>query len=277
MMMLINFAMNALFDLMMAPFRVTSPWPGLIAASLLTALVLVGLFRLTSSQTGILRARNRFLARTLELLLFQHDMRVSLTACGRILAANFIYLGHFLDPMLIGLIPLVLIFVQMDAWFARRPLRVNEPTVLTAKFRSELPESVQLFLPESIRQDSAPVRSPKTREIAWRLVPTANGNHTIEVNTHYLDRTDHRKSLTAGWNLARVSPVRRTSRHGINQLFTPSEQPLDSLSSLERIEVSYPRRELAIGLTHVDWILTAVVLMMLFSLILGAVFGVRIA
>lgn len=276
MMMLINFTMNALFDLVMAPFRLESPWPGLIAASLLTAFVLVGLFRLTSSQTGILRARNRFLARTLELLLFQHDMRVSLTACGRILAANVVYLGYFLGPMLYGLLPLVLIFIQMDAWFAKRPLHVNEPTVLTAKFRSELPESVQLFLPEAIRQDSAPVRSPKTKEIAWRLVPTTSGNHTIEVNTHSLDRSDHRKSLTVGGNLARVSPA-RTSPGWTNQLFAPSEKPLDTLSSLERIEIAYPRRELTIGLTQVDWILTAVILMMIFSLVLGALFGVRIA
>src|SRR5690349_15843643 len=104
-MWLVNRPLNFLFDLIMRPFAGESPWPGLIAASLLTAAVLVGLFCVTSNQRAILRARNKFLARTLELLLFQHDLRVSLSSCGRILKANFVYLFQFLLPMAVGLIP----------------------------------------------------------------------------------------------------------------------------------------------------------------------------
>lgn len=275
-MWLINYFMNAVFDLAMSPFQGASPWPGLIAASLLTAFVLVGLFRLTSSQTGILRARNRFLARTLELLLFQHDMRVSLTACGRILAANFVYLFHFLVPMFIGLVPLVLIFVQMEAWFARRPLQVGESAVLTAQLDATYPVTttpIELIAPESVRIDSPPVRTPKTNEVAWRVLAAAEGHKPARVQVAGVTEP---KSLVISSDLVRVS-ARRASRGWINQLFAPSEPPLAISSPIQRMELSYPPRELAIGLTDVDWILAAVILMMIFSLILGALFGVRIA
>lgn len=276
MMALINVVLNGVFNLVMSPFRLDSAWPGLIAASLLTAIVLVGLFRLTSNPTGILRARNRFLARTLELLMFQHDLRVSLTACGRIFAANFVYLGQFLFPMLIGLVPLVLIFIQMESWFQYRPLRVGESAVLTAKLAAAhqvTATDVELRLPESARLDSPIVRSPKTNEVAWRIIATAEGNNPAKIQV--AGRTEL-KSLVVGSELVRVS-TRRESSGWINQFFAPSEPPLAAAGPIERLEISYPLRELAIGLKDVDWVLAAVVLMMLFSLVLGAIFGVRIA
>ncbi len=273
-MTLLNSLLNALFDLAMSPFRGVSPWRGLIAASLLTAVVLVGLFKLTSRPQAILRARNRFLARTLELLLFQHDLRVSLTACGRILAANFAYLFQFLLPMLIGLVPLVLIFVQMEAWFARRPLRPDEAAVLTVRLAPEhavVGTPVELRLPQTARLDSPPVRSPKKNEIAWRVIATEPGDGWVEVQ---VDKATERKSLMVGSELARVSRHREPG--GVQQLLSPSEPPLTASSPIRRMEIAYPPRELAIGLTEVDWIIAAVVLMMAFSLVIGYVFGVRL-
>lgn len=276
MMWLINHFMNFVFDLVMRPFQVRSPWPGLIEASLLTAFVLVGLFRLTSNSSAILRARNRFLSRTLELLLFQHDLRVSLTACGRILAANFFYLSQFLLPMIVGLIPLVLIFIQMETWFERRPLEVGESAVLTVQLDPTLSvvgTPVGLELPDTVRQDSPAVRIPATNELAWRLVATKTGAANAEVKVGY---DAEGKSLVVGSDLIRVSP-RRESRGWANQLFAPSERPLAVMSPIRRMEISYPPRQVTIGLTEVPWIVAAVVLMMLFSLLLGQLFGVRIA
>lgn len=275
-MSLINLVLTAVFDLAMRPFQLTSPWPGLIVASLLTAAVLVGLFCLTSNQRAILRSRNVFLARTLELLLFQHDLRVSLSACGRILAANFMYLFQFLLPMIAGLIPLVLIFVQMEAWFDRRPLQVGEQAVLTVQLNPDHPvvgTPVEIQLSDTARLDSPAIRTPTKNEVAWRLVAAGPGPGWTEVT---VAGVTERKTLVVGADVVRVSP-RRESGGWINLIFAPSEAPLAKSGPVRRMEISYPPRELAIGGTEVPWIVAAVVLMMVFSLIFGQLFGVRIA
>ena len=71
MMWRLNLVINGLFDLLMRPFMVQSAWPGLIVASLVASIVLVVLFHFSSNPNAIRRTRNRLLARTLELLMFQ--------------------------------------------------------------------------------------------------------------------------------------------------------------------------------------------------------------
>lgn len=276
MMGLINRLLNGVADLVMRPFAGTSAWPALVVASLLTGAVLVALFSVTSNQDAIRRTRNRFLARTLELLLFQHDLRVSLTACGRILAANGAYLWQFLKPMAIGLIPLVLIFVQMECWFERRPLTVGEQAVLTVELDPSHPvmsTPVELSLSETVRIDSPAIRSPAQNEIAWRIIAEESGQGWVDLKV--ADVTE-RKSLVTGDQLARVSPRRERSGF-FTELFSPSEPPLAGIAPVQRMEISYPHREIDVGLTAIPWVVSAVVLMMVFSLIIGGVFGVRIA
>jgi len=276
MMGLVNPLLNGVFDLLMRPFQLESAWPGLIAASFLIAVVLVGLFGWTSSPQGILRARNRFLARTLELLLFQHDLRVSLTSCGRLFVANFAYLFQFLWPMAVGLLPMVVLFVQLEAWFDRRPLQPGEVAVLTVAVNPQqavLSTPVEIELPENVRLDSQPVRTPIRNEVAWRIRAVADGSSPVGVR---LGDVYESKTLVVGSQLMRVSP-RRVSAGLVSQFFAPSEPPLADTSPIRRIEITYPHRELAIGFSEISWVVAAVVLMMVFSLLLGPVFGVRIA
>ncbi|MFO0919254.1 MAG: hypothetical protein U0872_13195 [Planctomycetaceae bacterium] len=273
---IINRTLNGLVDLVLRPFTGLSAWPALVVASLLTAAVLVALFGLSSDQEAIRRTRNRFLARTLELLLFQHDLRVSLTACGRIFAANGAYLWQFLKPMAIGLVPLVLIFVQLESWFDRRPLKVGEQAVLTVRLDPSHPvmtTPAEITVPASARIDSPPIRTPSRNEIAWRIVATESGSEWLNLK---VGDTTERKSLVVSDRLARVSP-RRESRGIVRELFAPSEPPLATDGAVTRMELSYPRREIDLGLTEIPWVISAVVLMMTFSLLLGQLFGVRIA
>ena len=62
----------------------------------------------------------------------------------------------------------------------------------------------------------------------------------------------------------------------LQQLFSPSEPPLDNGGPIRRMQVSYPRRELLIGQSEVPWLVAAFVLIMVMSLILGRLFGIRV-
>jgi hypothetical protein len=208
--------------------------------------------------------------------MFQHDLRVSLTACGRILLANSAYLLQFLRPMVLGIIPLLLIFVQMESWFDRRPLRTGENTVLTVEIDPSQPiltQSAQLTLPAALRADSPPVRIPSGNEVAWRMTAAGHGDHSIEVT---FGSTRERKSVSVGDRLVRLS-FSRESKGVVRQLLSPSELPLDSASPFRRIHVSYPSRELLIRQTEISWPVAAFGLMMIFSLGLGRLFGIRVA
>jgi hypothetical protein len=276
MMSRLNLIMNGLFDVFMRPFMVHSAWPGLIATTLMASFLLVILFGITSDPNKIRRTRNRLLARTLELLMFQHDLRASFSACGRILVANGAYLLQFLRPMAVGFVPLLLIFVQMESWFDRRPLKIGEHAVLTVAIdpsRSVLEESAELQLSDRLQVDSKPVRVLSKNELAWRVAATGHGDGWIDV---VCGGVTERKSLSSGDRLLRVSQSREAEGM-LSQILSPSEPPLKSAGPFRQIRVYYPRREILIGQTEIPWLVAAVGLLMIFSLVLGRLFGIRVA
>src|SRR5438034_10872586 len=101
-----NAAFGFLVELLLAPFG--QPWPGLGAAALATAVLMLLVVRWTSHSAATRRAKDRMTARVLELVLFRHDARVSFTALGRILTANLGYLRTLLVPLVLGLAPCLL-------------------------------------------------------------------------------------------------------------------------------------------------------------------------
>ncbi len=208
--------------------------------------------------------------------MFQHDLRVSLTACGRILAANLKYLGHFLAPTAVAALPLLLIFVQLESWFDRRPLKVGESAVIVVELARSQPVANTLAVvsaSNAVRVDSLPVRIPVRNEMAWRVVASNAGIGWIDIT---IDGQSERKHVVAGANVIRSS-VRRDQQSFMSQLLNPSEPPLPTNGPLRRIEVWYPPREICIGYTKIPWFIAAVLLMMVFGLVMGRLAGVRIA
>lgn len=272
----VTLPMNFIADLVLWPCRNASPWVGLTAASLLTAGLMVFLFQRTSNQAAVRRTRNRLLARTLELLLFRHSLSVSLTACGRILVEDARYLATLLRPMLFGAVPILLIFVQMSAWLEWRPLAVGETAVLEVELDPAHPvmsSNITLTLPEEVRLGSDGVRIPSQNSLSWRLTAVQSGLGEIHVQAGDFDAA---KSVAVEEGFVRVSP--RRVRPGFwNELLSPSESPLTSNGPIVRIDLHYPPRPLAIGLRDVHWTVAAIVLIMAFGLVLGRMFGVRLA
>ena len=275
-MWLLNQPLNVLTDVLLTLWGHLSPWVALSVASLLAGGVLVLLFHFSSDQQALLRARNRFIARLLELLLFQHDIRVNLSACGRILWSNLGYLGSMLRPMLVATIPLVLIFIQLACWFEWRPLRVGEAVVLEVELNKSHPvaqTAVEVSLPDTAKLESPAVRTLATNEMAWRLRGTGPGTNPISVRVG--DATEL-KQLAVGTNLSRISPLRiPTGLWG--EVLNPGEPPLKSTSPVTRMELTYPQRQLLFGTYEIHWSIAAVILMMIFGLLVGRLFGVKVA
>lgn len=273
---LLNHLLNTLTDWLLTPCSTVTPWLGLTVSCLAAAGLLVALFQCSSNQQALRRARNRFVARILELLLFQHDLRVNLSACGRILWANLGYLRTMLPPLLVATVPLILTLIQLDCWFERRPLRVGETAVIEIELDRSHPvtqAAVDIKMPSIARLDSAAVRTLATNEQAWRVRATDAGMAPIEIRVG--DQTELKQMVT-GTQLARISTI-RTKSSVWNNILHPSEPPLAATAPIRRIQVNYPQRQLFFMGTEIHWAVAALLLMMIFGLILGRLFGIQVA
>jgi len=272
----LNRLLNAGGDLILRPWLSHSPWPSLMAGSVFAAAVMVLMFSLTSSQAVLRRRRNQLVARTLELLLFRHDARVSFTACGRILRANGAYLGAFLKPTAVLMIPMLLILVQLAAWFEFRPLRTGESTLLTVKLDqsvSILDSPIELRLADTLVADGLPVRIPRTNEVCWKILVKSESDAWAEIR---VGDAVERKDIAAGSHLAKVSSQRVPP--GVwQELLHPAERPLNAAGPMQRIEVSFPERILRAGDFEVHWLVASVLIMMAAGLLIGKIAGVSIA
>jgi hypothetical protein len=72
----------------------------------------------------------------------------------------------------------------------------------------------------------------------------------------------------------RVSNLRPTGFW--QSLLNPSEPALTGAGAVRSIELQHPARQLYLGEHEIDWLVAAVVLMMVSGLVLGRVLGVRI-
>jgi len=272
----LNKVLNVCGDLILRPWISQSPWPSLILGSVAAAAVMVLLFSLTSSQALLRRRRNQLLARTLELLLFRHDARVSLTACGRILSANGAYLGAFLKPMAVSLMPMLLILVQLAAWFEFRPLRTGESALLTIKLEEEvsvLESPAELRLTNSLESEGLPVRIPRTNEICWKIRVKSESEAWAEIQ--YGDAVE-RKDIAAGPQFTKIS-TQRVAPGVWQELLNPVESPLSAAGPIEKIEVAFPERILRVGDFEIHWLVASLLIMMASGLLIGKIAGVSIA
>lgn len=245
-----------------------------VSASVLAA-VIVGLFRAAGRPQRIRHARNRLLARTLELLLFGHDGRSLLTATGRILTANTVYLWQFAWPLLVSAIPITLLLIQGAAWFAHRPYRVGEPIiieVILASGRSALDTPVRLSTTDCLALTAGPVRIPDQAELSYRLVGTKPGDGWVDLN---VDGHTIRKQIVVGDQLRRISNERRPARDW-KSLLHPGEESLPAGSPVVRVTSAYPPRTWNWGLSEYDAGLVGLLLTMVLSLIIARVFRVSL-
>lgn len=262
-----NVVANGIADTIMAPFAWENPWPALLVTSFLSSIVLMLTFKRFSNQEAVRVRKGRLISRTLELLLFQHDIVVSLTACGRILIANLAYLKEFLLPLAATMLPCILILIQLECWYGARPFKVGETVLVEAHLRKgEAAEksAASLTASDVLSVETEGVRVPALGEIDWRLRARAPGEGWIEVQS---DGAPVRKRIIVDDRLRKVSISR--SRPGLwSELTHPVEPAIEVGSPIERIDVRYPARELRLGDYEIHWLIAFFVLTVVFGLLL---------
>ncbi len=263
----LNVVFNTLGDLTIGVLGRSQPWRAMLVASLVTAFVLLLIVRVVARPRPVYRAKGVLIACVMELHLFRHDPVVTFGACRRILIANLVYLRHLLRPLCWTLLPGLLILVQLNCWYSRRPLQPGESAVLEVALTdgtSVLNHSLSVKTSDALAVETPAMRVPSTNQLSWRLRALDDSDAWVGMTSNDVDI---RQQVAVGDIFAKVAETR--VRAGSWQaLFHPADQPFDAASGIESITVRYPPQTLAIGWTQFNWIVVFLVLTIAFGALL---------
>lgn len=270
-----NLAITSLFDLYFGLFADSSPWIGLVILSLVTGIILLFVFKLTSNQKAISQTKERIRGHFLEIRLFQDDPVVIFGSLGRIMRDNLIYLRYTAVPFFFMLVPVVLMLIQMDMRYGYRPFRPGEETILRIKTTEEKTvalDSIGIDTPEFMEVNVMPVRIAAEGEALWGLKITGEGRGEITVEAN---GNEYAMPVVAGGGVPRAAGA-RSGGSLYDRLMNPGLKALPAGSGLEIIEIEYPAREMTIGNYNIHWIIIYFVISVVFGYSVKGLFGVEV-
>jgi uncharacterized membrane protein (DUF106 family) len=273
---IVNLVFGGMVGAVLWPFRGLSPWFGMIAVSLVTAGLMLEVYKHTSNQAAIRRAKDRIKAHLLEMRLYKDNMRVTLAAQGAIVKANLAYMAANLKPLAVMIVPLVLVLAQLSLWYDRAPLRPGEETLVKATLETSadpVTAGLALETPPGLEITAPAVRIPDLHEVVWRVRALTPGAGRLVVRAG--DAAIEKTVAVGGGPMAKVSAL--ASRGSIwKQVLYPGEPALPSGQAVRSIEILYPAKTLSAFGLNVHWLIAYLILSIAFGFAFKGVFKVEI-
>jgi hypothetical protein len=263
------------FDWLLRPLAHLPPLAGLALVSLPTAVAMLLVFRATSNQARLAAVKRSIHAVFFEIRLFSDDVPAIFRAEAEMLRHTWTYLRLSLVPMLWMIVPLTIVVVHLDSFFAHRGLTSGTHALVTAAVRQgtqagSAPLRATLDAPPSIRIDTPAVSFPQSNEVLWRITPTTSGSYMLRVR---VGGRAYDKTLEVSDDVVRRSPARNAAGFW-EQLLNPSEPPLLESDTVTSIAIDYPSRDIRVLGWDVHWLVAYLLLSMLFAFVLRRPFGV---
>jgi len=274
-MSLINTPLRALFDALMSPFRDLSPWVTLIPISLVTAVVLLLIFKRTSNQDALIAVKAKITAGLFEIRLFNDDLRSMFRAQGQILRRTLTYMRLSLVPMLWTLPPLILLIAQLQFHYGYDGFVPGQTTQLQVVLKPDAvpggkPE-ISVDAPEGITIVEPAVWVPSLREMAWRVDVSARGAYTLELS---MGGVAISKLVDATGAIVRRSPIR--VRGFLDELIYPGELVLPADSPFESITIDYDDATVNFFGFGIHWLIVFFLVSIAFAFALRKPMGVTV-
>jgi hypothetical protein len=242
-----------------------SPLWVVLGLSVVVGFVMVFVFRHTSNQKAIQRAKDALKAHLLAVRLFQDQLPVVLRAYGSILHGTGTYLRLAFTPFLIAIVPVTFLIIQCDRYLGSMPLRPAQPFLVETRVSDPMMlDGVELRLPDTLLTSDAVVHIPQENTVVWRVVAGRDGAYDVHVLAGGQDAI---KRVVVSSGLSRLSPVRLRGDFW-ERTFHSSESALPDTSPIQSIAVNYPERSIQFAWMSWNWI----VLFFVVSLVAGFVF-----
>jgi uncharacterized membrane protein (DUF106 family) len=274
-MSLINTPLRALFDVLLSPFQGMSPWVTLLPISLITAVVLLLIFKRTSNQDAIDEVKGRIAAGLFEIRLFNDDLRTMFVAQGQILRRTLTYMRLSLVPMLWTLPPLILVIAQLQFHYGYDGFNPGDTTQLHVFLKDsavdEAKPDVKITAPAGITIVEPAVWVPSLNEMVWRIEVEDRGSYELDIAfagstvTKLIDSTEA---------IVRRSPIR--SRGFVDELLYPGEPAMPADAPFESITLDMADAEISVLGFGLHWIIWFFLISIVFAFALRKPFGVTI-
>lgn len=267
--------MTLLGDVCFALLGLLSPLWALVVISAVVGAAMLLIWRYTSNQKAIEDVRRKISAHLLASRLFKDDLSVTFRAQRQILWQALRLLGHSVRPMIIMTIPFVLVMVQIGLRYEFRPMPVG--SVTRVKVTMKNPKDAvgvgdKLKVPdgyEAAKND--PCRVPSLGTVDWRITPRRAGSSTLIVGA---GKEAIEMPIEAGERFSRISKLRGGTF--FDRLLYSAEPSIPDSSPFASIEVMYPSRSTPIFGFDVHWLITLLVLSIVFALVFKPFFKVHI-
>jgi len=267
--------LNKIYGILFSPFEESDPVWLMLWVSVLTAVMVLLVYKYLSSQEAIREVKDRVKAHILEIRLFQDDPVLMGRAVLAVLRANLEYLGLNLKPFLIIFLPIFLMLVQMEMRFGYRPLLPNESTLVRTFWRFPDPAGREpgptLLAGDGLSVESPPVRIENGREIDWRVRVDSMDQTALVLESK---EASVPLQVIVSEKIVPVSP-RNVQKGTVEILWHPAGQPLPPDGELLAAEIDYPRRDFRFFGYTVHWVWPFLVLSLLAGYLLKGVFRVR--
>ena len=270
---LLNSAIDGLLKLFFAAFSWAPPVLGLAVLSALAGVAMLWVFGKTSNQARMKQVKKKVYASLLELRVFADEPAVTWRAQKSLFAANLRYMGLALKPALWMILPMGLLILHLESFYARAPLQVGREAIVTMGMapgwdaRAAAPA---LTAPPSIEVAGPPVRVEADREVSWRIVPRGDvsGQLVFRVGGQEIA-----KRIEAGPR-QRFVPG-KSVRSTLATLWDPSEPRIPS-DAVEWIDITYPEASVDAFGVRLNWLVWFFGISVLAALALKKRFGVVI-
>jgi len=271
----INLAISSFFDLLINPFTGINPLWSLTLFSLLIAILMLLIFRYTSNQKEIKETKSKIRVYIYELRLFKDDLGLVLSAQKNVFLQNLKYIKYALKPMIFMIIPIAIIFIQLDSWYGHKPLSPEESTIVSLILSDNLkiPEDISIKSGNGLTVETPPLRIAQENRIDWRIQANEPGEHDLVFNVS--DQVFKKKVIVADTGFLRISPTVSTPSFWSN-LLNPGQKPLAEGSYVKEISIDYKRNSIGVYKWKVDWLVIIFVLSIVFAFSLKGLFKVEI-
>jgi hypothetical protein len=254
-------------------FAANTPLLLLLALSIVIGLLMVVVFRYTSDQKAIGRAKDRLKAHLLAVRLFQDQLPVVMRAYGRILRGTGSYLRLAFAPFLIALLPITFLIVHLDRYFGWMPLHPAQTFLIEARVADPATlNDAALQLPPQLSSSAPAVHLPKDNEVVWRVVAEREGRYDVHIAAGGQTVS---KQVVVSAGLARISPVRLRGNFW-ERVFISGEPALADNSPVQSIAIGYPPRVIAFAGMEWNWIVLFFVVSLIAGFIFKSVLGIQV-
>lgn len=261
------------FDWLMSPLVRVHPLLGVVVAALLTAVLVLLIYRAVSNERALRATRARIQAELLSIAMYRDSLRILFGSAGRALLWNLRYLQLNLVPLAVVALPVVLLMANLEVWFGHRPFLPGESALVTvtlAPGQDVLADGLELRGTEGVVVGAQPVRVPGLRQATWRVRATQAGEHLLRLRVAGMTVT---KTFAAG-ERPRPLSLRRHQGVGLETLLEPGEAPLADASGVQEIGIDYPARRLHVFGWRLHWLVVYLVLTLIVVLALRRPFHV---